>query len=146
MAHESIEVAARVRHEPDPEAVVSQGAESGKRVVVELEVLRVLPAARDLDGDRADVVAVAAHPAHDVLREPNPDLLVMVEFRMMLQVEDGVRARLGVATGIELETIARARSAIALGAEQWAGLGEGEVDVEEDGPQGPHTSKDSLAE
>jgi hypothetical protein len=99
----------------------------------------VLPAARDVDRDCAHVVALAAHPAHDVLREADPDLLVVVELWMVLEVQDGSGPRLCVARRVELETVVDTRRPVALRPQQRAGLGEREVDVEENGAQARHT-------
>ena len=110
-------------------------ARAGQRVLVQLEVLRVLPALGDLLGDRSDLVALPSHAPHDVLGEAHPDLLVMVELRMVLEIQDGSFSRLAVLGGIERQPVALPCQPVALGAELGAGLREGEVDVEEDGPQ-----------
>src|ERR671934_87858 len=52
------------------------GLEHGQRVLVQLEVRRVQPALRHLDGALVRRVRVAAHPADDLLGEYDPDLLV----------------------------------------------------------------------
>ena len=51
---------------------------------------------------------------------------------MVLEVLDRRRAGLRVELGIERQAVAGAGLAVALGPEQRAGLGEREVDVEED--------------
>ena len=74
---------------------------------------------------------LAAHAAHDVGREPHPDLLVVLELRVVLEILDRRRSGLLVELGVERQAVARAGLAVALGPEEWAGLGESEVDVEE---------------
>ena len=51
---------------------------------------------------------------------------------MVVEVLDRRRARLHVELGVERQAVARAGLAVALGPEERAGLGEREVDVEED--------------
>ncbi len=55
---------------------------------------------------------------------------------MLLQVENGRRARLGVTLRVELEPETLSRLLVPARSEQGARLGEGEVDVEEDGFDG----------
>ena len=47
---EGVQVAAGIRDEPELQALAAQLAEHGQRVLVELEVLGVLPRPRHLDG------------------------------------------------------------------------------------------------
>ena len=75
---------------------------------------------------------LTAHAAHDVLREADPDLLVVLELGMVLEVLDRRRPRRLVAVGDEGQPVARPGGAVALRPEQRARLGQREVDVEED--------------
>ena len=111
-------------------------ASTGTHVVVEVEVLRVLPEPGHLDREVARRVRVAAHPADDPLGEREPELLVVAQLGMPLERLDRGRARLGVARRVELEPVALAEPPVALGAEVRPRLGEREVDVEENRPQG----------
>src|SRR5688500_12838205 len=131
VADERVEIAARVRDETDRHAARAEVVEDGQGVLVELEVLGVEPALGDRLGHLADPRPLAAHAAHDVLREANPDLLVVLELGMVAQVLDGGDARLGIARGIEGQPVALARSPVAVGPEQRPRLDEREVDVEE---------------
>ena len=83
---------------------------AGSDVVVELEVLVPLPAARELDVRRRATPARPAHAEDDPLGEGNPDLLVVVELGMPLQVEERGVARLLVARRVERQSVARRRS------------------------------------
>ena len=132
MLDERVQVPARVGDEPDAQAVLAQLGEHGQRVLVELEVGRAEPAVGDRPRDLLGARAVTAHAAHDVRREPHPDLLVVLELRVVLEVFDRRRAGLRVELGVERQAVARAGLAVALGPEERAGLGEREVDVEED--------------
>ena len=96
---EGAQVAARVRDEPDPQPGLAQGREHRQHVLVELEVRRVEPAGRDRLGHLADTLPLTAHAADDVLREADPDLLVVLELGMVLQVLDRRRPRRLVAVG-----------------------------------------------
>ncbi len=78
---------------------------------------------------------VAAHAADDQLGEGEPHLLVMAELRMALDLCDRPGARLRVAVRVELEPVLATELDVPLGAEVRPRLGEGEVDVEEHGPQ-----------
>jgi hypothetical protein len=131
---ERVEVAAGVRDETDPETVPAKRLEHGDRVLVQLEVLGAEPAVRDRFRDRphARAVAVAAHPADDVLGEADPDLLVVVELGVVLEVLERGGARLRVPSRVERKAKALARGPVAVGPEQGAGLRDREVDVEED--------------
>ena len=62
VADEVIEVPARVRDQADLQAVLSELGQGGQRVLVQLEVLRVLPALGDLLRDRSDLVSLAPMP------------------------------------------------------------------------------------
>src|SRR5204862_2400195 len=76
--------------------------------------------------------ALPAHAADDVLSEPDPHFFVVVELRMVLEVDQRGGACLCVEIGIELEPETESRVPIALRAEQRPRLRDREVDVEED--------------
>jgi hypothetical protein len=133
MAHEGVEVPARIRDQAELEAVPAQLGEHGEDVLVQLEVLRMQPAVRDLLGKGAHVLTGATHPAHDVLREADPDLGVVLELGMVLQVLDGGDPGVVVALSVENEPEAVPGGAVALRTEQRPRLRQREVDVEEDG-------------
>ena len=115
-------------------------ASESRHVVVELEVLVPLPAARDLDGARVGRVGVAAHAAHDPLGEAEPDLVVVLELGMAAQVDQGGIASRLVAGGVEREPVALACAHVALRPELGPGPRKREVDVEENGPQLSHST------
>ena len=131
MADELVQVAACIRDQAELERVRPQLRERGQDVLEELEVVRVLPRTRHLDRALVGVTAVAAHAADDLLREEDPDLLVVVELRMAFQRRNGVSPSLGVALGVELQAEPLAEPPVALRAEIGPGLGDREVDVEE---------------
>ena len=81
--------------------------ERRQHVVVEVEVVRVLPGARHLDGALVRALGVAAHAADDPLGEQHPHLFVVLELRMQLE---RVEARRG-APRRSATRRARARSA-----------------------------------
>ena len=91
-----------------------------------------LPLAHHVDRARSGARRVASHPEHDLLREGDPDLLVVHEIALARQRLDRVESRLRVALRVEDETVALADSPVTLGAELGAGSKEREVDVEED--------------
>ncbi len=64
--------------------------------------------------------------------EEHPDLLVVVELGMPLQRRERGAPRFVVARRVELEPVALAEAAVALGPEVGAGPGDREVDVEDD--------------
>ena len=95
VARELAHVARRVRDEPDAEAGRAERRERVRHVVVELEVLVLLPGARDLDGAVVGRVGVAAHAADDALGEAEPDLVVVLELGMAAEIDER-----GVARGL----------------------------------------------
>src|SRR5205085_9290551 len=101
--HELVEVADAVRDEREPEPEAPQLPEHRQGVLVQVEVAVLLPGPLDRDGALARALAVAAHAAHDPLRELDPDLLVVPELRVPLERLDGSRARLLVPRRVELE-------------------------------------------
>ena len=138
MARERLEVALPVRDQPDPEPVGPERLEHGDRVVVEVEVGVDLPAADDLDGAGARAVGSAAHATDDVLGERDPDLLVVLELGVHPQVGEGRDPRLLVALRVEAEPVRVPHPPVRIGPELRPGPREGEVDVEQDGPQHRH--------
>src|SRR5205807_8313861 len=89
--------------------------------------------ARHRDGALVRALGVAAHAADDPLRERNPDLVVVLEFRMPLQRRHCGLARGCVTRRVEGEPVALAEPPVPLRPELWTGPDEREVDVEEDG-------------
>ena len=83
-------------------------------VLVELEVLVLLPAARQLDGDSCDAGCEPPMPSDDPLGERDPDLLVVVELGMALQVDERGVARGLVARRVEREPVPLAAAHVAL--------------------------------
>ena len=82
----------------------AEHVERREHVVEEVEVVRVLPGARHLD--RAAVrVADAAHALDDALCEAHPDLLVVVELGMAMEVGERRPARVVVPGRVELEAV-----------------------------------------
>ena len=135
MLDELLEIAAGVRDQAELEVMATKLFEDGKRILVELEVLGSLPEQRHLDGTFAGAARVAAHPEDDSLRERDPDLVVVLELGVALEIVDRGAARIFVARGVEDDSEALAETPVSLGAEIRPGLGEREVDVEEDGAQ-----------
>jgi hypothetical protein len=131
VADERVEVAARVRDQTDLEAAPTKLGKDGERILVELEVLGLQPAIGDGDRDLATALPLAAHAADDVLREADPDLFVVVELGMVLKIEKRGRAGVRIAGGIELQSEAPSRVAVALRTEERPWLHDREVDVEE---------------
>src|SRR5262249_16292562 len=118
----------------DQEAAVVKEVEHGRRVVVELEVHRLRPAALHLDGGGVRV-ALAAHAADDPLREEHPDLLVVIDLRVTLDLGERRRPRGLVARRVEVEPVPPAELAVAVRAEVRPRTGDREVDVEDDRAQ-----------
>src|SRR5215211_1785197 len=141
---EHIEVARGVGEQPELETVGAQELEDGNRVVEQLEVLRVLPRPHHFGGTGVGV-SVPAHSFDDPLREEDPDLLVVVELGVALQLGQRVPPSLVVPRGVELEREAPPEAAVALGTEIRPGLHEREVDVEDDGTQRAHASSTHFA-
>ena len=90
---------------PDAIAASTSSLEHGQRVLVQLEVLRVLPSLRHLDRAVVRTVGVTAHPADDPLGERDPDLLVVAEVRMLVEPLHGLRAGIPVERGIGSKTM-----------------------------------------
>ena len=132
---ELLHVSRGVRNESDAETGRAERGERPRDVVVELEVLVPLPAARDLDRAGVGRVGVSAHAADDALGEAKPDLVVVLELGMAAKIDEGGVASRFVAAGLEHEPVALAGADVALGPELRAWPREREVDVEEDGAQ-----------
>src|SRR5687767_6611987 len=139
---ELVQVAAAVRDQADLDAVLPQRGERGQRVLVERETLVLLPGTDELLGAGARPFGVAAHPAHDLLREDDPQLVVVLVVRMALQPVERGEAGVLVALRVEREPMPLADLAVPLGAELGARPREREVDVEEHGLE--HAPEDSL--
>ena len=135
VARELVEVALPVGYEPDAQLVPPQLGKHGWRILVQREVLVPLPLAHHVDGARACPVLVPAHAGDDPLGERDPDLLVMDELAMSLELLDGVRACLPIAIGIEDEPMPLTQPPVSLGPQLGAGPEEREVDIEEDRPE-----------
>src|SRR2546421_525204 len=73
---------------------------------------------------------VAAHPLHDLGHERDPDLVVVYELGVPLDVLDRTRARLVVERGVEAHPEALPHSHVALGTELGPRSHQREVDVE----------------
>ena len=76
---ELVEVTLTVRDQPDLEPVTAQLVEHGQRVLVEREVLVALPLTHHVRRALPRSDRIPAHPEHDLLRERDPDLLVVHE-------------------------------------------------------------------
>ena len=131
MSDELTEVAGRVREQPDLEPERRELFERWPGIVVELEMRRVRPAALHLDSGRIGV-ADTAHPLDDPLGEQHPDLVVVVELGVTLELLERAAARLLVARDVERQAVAEPELPVAGGAEVRPGPREGEVNVEDD--------------
>ncbi len=131
---ELVQVAAAVRHEPELEPVAAQLLEHGQRILVERELVVGLPHADQIHRAGVRSLGVASHPPDDLLGERDPDLVVVLELRMAL--ERRVRGEPGrlVPLRVERQAVPLAEPPVSLRAELGTGQREGEVDVEEDGP------------
>ena len=144
MRDEVRDLAAAVGNEAQLQPVATQLLEHRQGVVVEVEVLGELPELRHLDCQVPRRRGVAAHAPDDQLGEGEPHLLVMPELGVALDLCDRPGACLEVGVRVELEPVLAAQVDVPLGAEVGPRLGEGEVDVEEHGPQ-LHARKFALA-
>ncbi len=91
-----------------------------------------LPFAHHVRRARASPIRIASHSEDDLLRERDPDLLVVHELVVALQLLDGRGARGTVEIGLESETVPLPHAPVALRAELGPGPKEGEIDVEQD--------------
>ena len=91
-----------------------------------------LPLVDDVPRAGSRAVPGAAHPLDDVEREPHPDLLVVLELGVVLEVGDSGEPRRLVQGGIEREAVAQPGARIAVRPELGPGTEQGEVDIEED--------------
>src|SRR5581483_9050699 len=94
--------------------------------------MRVAPRALHLHGGGIRRGAGAAHSTDDALGEADPDLLVVVELRMPLEIRDRRTPRLVVALRVEHETVTLAEPPVALRPEIGSRFRERVVDVEDD--------------
>jgi hypothetical protein len=81
---ELVEITPRVRYKADLEPVAAELLQHRQDVFVEVEVRRALPGARHLDRTLARLRQLSPHAQDDLLREGDPDLLVVLEIRMAL--------------------------------------------------------------
>ncbi len=131
MGDELLEIPLPVRDEPDLQLVPAKLVEDGERVLVEREVLVSLPLAHHVGRALPGAVRVATHAANDLLRERDPDLVVVDEAGFALQRLDGSGACVLVATRIEREPVSLPHAPIPLGPELRTRSKEREIDVEE---------------
>ena len=100
-----------------------------------------LPLPHDVERARPRARTVAAHAFHDLLRERDPQLLVVDEVGVALEVRDRGPSRIVVALGLEAQAVASADPAVALRPELRPGPEQREVDVEQNGLE--HGSEDT---
>ncbi len=100
----------------------------------------VLPAADDLAGDPVDLRTVASHAAHDVHREANPYLLVVIELGCLWRSAIATARAAGYRPGSSHNPCS-AKPLVSLWPELGAGPGKREVDVEEDPRTTPLTAR-----
>ena len=132
---ELLEIALPVRDEPDPQPVAPQLVEHGEGVLVEGEVLVPLPLAHHVHCARPRSVGPAPHPAHDVLRERDPHLLVVHEIASPLQLLDRSEPRPVVPPRIEHKPVPLPKPPVPLGPQLRPRPKQGEVDVEKNRAQ-----------
>src|SRR5262245_61816361 len=135
MPREPLEVALPVRDEGDPEPAGTERLERRKRVLVEEEVLVPLPFADDLDRALPRALRVASHPANDLLREADPQVLVVDEIGMTLQRLDRSASGVVVERAVEGQPMSGADALVPRRPELGPRPEEREVDVEEDGSE-----------
>ena len=128
---ELLQVALAVRDEAESQPAAAEVVEHRQGVLVQREVVVPLPLADDLDGTVAGGAGLPTHATNDALGERDPDLLVVCELGVVLEVLE--RAEPGVVVGrrVERETVPRPHPPIAVRAELRARPREREVDVEE---------------
>ena len=98
----------------------------------------VLPARDDLAGDGRHLGALAAHAPDDVLGEAHPDLLVVIELGMPLEVRDRGDPGIRVQLQVELQAVCLGQGPVRLRAELGPRHDEREVDVEENCQRARH--------
>ena len=128
---ELVEISLAVRDEPDLQAVSPELVEHGDRIVVEGEVLVLLPRSDHVGRALPGAVCVSAHAANDVLGERDPDLVVVHQLALALQLGDRRRPSGVVALGCEHEPVPLPHAAVSLRPELRPGSKEGEVDIEQ---------------
>ena len=99
----------------------AQLGERGRHVVVEAEVLVTFPRGDHLGRARAGAVGLAAHAPDDLLGEAEPELLVVLQLRVALQLVEGGEPRVVVATRVEREAVPSTEPRIAVRPELRAG-------------------------
>ena len=100
-----------------------------------------LPLPHDVERARPRARAAATHALHDLLRERDPQLLVVDEVGVSLEVLDRGPSRIVVPLGLEAQAMAGADPAVALRPELRPGPEQREVDVEQNGLE--HGSEDT---
>src|SRR3990170_356493 len=101
------------------------------------------PLAHHVDRARSRAAGIGTHAEHDLLRERDPDLLVMNEFVISLQRLDRSSARSDVQAGFELEAVPLPYAAVTLRPQLRPGPKQREIDVEQNGFE--HATEDSPA-
>jgi hypothetical protein len=125
------QVPAGVRDQADPQAEPAQLLEDRRSVLVEVEVLVGLPGRDHLAGAGLDAGPLATEAADDVLRERDPQLVVVGELRMVAEAGDGRGARNGVTVRVEGQAVPGAHPDVAFRSQRGAGPRDREVDVEQ---------------
>ncbi len=142
MGDELLEVALPVRDQPDLHPVPAKLVEDGEHVLVEREVLVSLPLAHHVGRALPGAFRVPTHAADDLLRERDPDLVVVHEPPFGLQFLDGSGACFLVARRVERQPVPLADAPIPLRPELRPRPKEGEIDVEEN--RAEHGSRIAL--
>ena len=131
MGDELLEVTLPVRHEADLHAMSAKLVEDGEDVLVEREVLVPLPLAHHVGRALPGAFRVSTHATDDLLRERDPDLVVVHEAPFGLQLLDGSGACFLVTRRVEREPVTLADAPIPLRPELRPWPKEREIDVEE---------------
>ncbi len=111
--------------------------EGGQRIVVEREVVVPLPAAHHFDRTCTAITGLAAHPDHDLLGEEDPDLLVVDELRMLLNLFDRRQTSPFVTRRVELEAVLLTELLVTLRPELRPRMEQREVDIKDHGLEHP---------
>jgi len=133
MVHQEVaDFAMAVGDQPELEVVPTQFGHHRQRVVVEVEVGRLLPEPSHPGGEVAGEIRLAAHPTEDAFRQRGPQLVVVSKLRIRLRALDRRRPCLLIAGGVE--PVLASDPLVAVGSEVWSRLREREVHVEKNGP------------